>query len=85
MKRTHPAMWGAGWAGLASGAIVTLVGSLAADEVGQLAAGYGAMLMASAAYLLVGLGLRLLLLCRSTGEPGSPPNLRRATPSGQRS
>ncbi len=65
MKRTHPAFWGAGWAGLAVGALMSLMGVLDANESARLAGGYGLMLMGSAVYLLGGLGLRQALVNRA--------------------
>lgn len=65
MKRTHPAFWGAGWAGLAVGALLTAAGLFSSADTAQLAGGYGLMLAGSAVYLLGGLGLRETLARRS--------------------
>ena len=65
MKRSHPKLWIAGWAGFAGGAVMTLIGVVAADELSQLAGGYGLMIMGAACYLLAGLGLRETLARRS--------------------
>ncbi len=71
MKRTHPAFWGAGWAGLAVGALMSLMGVLDATESARLAGGYGLMLMGSAVYLLGGLGLRQALVNRAARNESS--------------
>jgi hypothetical protein len=79
MKRTHPAFWGAGWAGLAVGGLMTVIGLTDPSESAQLAGGYGLMLMGSAVYLLGGLGLRRSLARRSSREDAA---IRRAPISG---
>jgi hypothetical protein len=58
MKRTHPAVWGFGLAGVVTGAILTTIGLFGADEVARLAGGYGLMMVGAALYLLAGLKLR---------------------------
>jgi hypothetical protein len=58
MKRTHPAFWGAGWAGLFTGSALVVLGINQPTEVGSLSGGYGVMLAASALYLLAGLKVR---------------------------
>ena len=58
MKNTHPAFWGAGWAGLAVGGALTLFGLSSMSDVASLAGGYGLMLMGTAVFLLAGLKLR---------------------------
>ena len=58
MKRTHPAFWGAGWAGLFVGTLMTLIGLKTSSDLGQMAGGYGLLITGSAMYLLGGLGLR---------------------------
>ena len=50
MKRTHPALWGAGLAGVFVGTAMTLIGLASASELAQMAGGYGLM--------MAGLGLR---------------------------
>jgi hypothetical protein len=65
MKRTHPAFWGAGWAGVAVGGLMTVIGLVDASETAHLAGGYGLLVMASAVYLLGGLGLRRTLANRA--------------------
>jgi hypothetical protein len=58
MKKSHPAFWAAGWAGVAVG-VALVIGSVnGPSDVGNLAGGYGVMLTGSAAYLLAGLRLR---------------------------
>ncbi len=79
MKRTHPAFWGAGWAGLAVGALMALMGVVDANESAQLAGGYGLMLMGSAVYLLGGLGLRHAL-----GDRAARSQMAAASPAGSR-
>lgn len=71
MKRTHPAFWGAGWAGVAVGALMALTGLVDPSEPAQLAGGYGLMLMGSAVYLLGGLGLRQTMVNRSARSQAS--------------
>jgi len=58
MKRTHPAFWGAGWAGTFIGAVLVMIGISSPADFGSLAGGYGLMLMGSGLFLLAGLGLR---------------------------
>ncbi|HEX6139049.1 MAG TPA: hypothetical protein VF013_01135 [Candidatus Limnocylindria bacterium] len=67
-QRTSP-LWMAGWVGLAGGAALAVLGLVAADELSQLAGGYGLMLMGAATYLLGGLGLRESLARRSRELP----------------
>ena len=66
MKRTHPAFWGAGWAGVAVGGLMVLLGLVGNSEVAQLAGGYGMLMMAAALWLIGGLGLRETLRRRAT-------------------
>ncbi len=65
MKRTHPALWGAGWAGLFVGALMTVGGLVSTSELWQMAGGYGLLMAGSAVYLLGGLGLRQTLARRA--------------------
>lgn len=58
MKRTHPALWGAGWAGLFTGALLVVIGVSQPADIGGLTSGYGLMLAGSAVYLLAGLKIR---------------------------
>jgi hypothetical protein len=58
MKRTHPALWGFGLAGVVTGALLTAVGLVGADEIARMAGGYGLMMIGAALYLLAGLKLR---------------------------
>jgi hypothetical protein len=58
MKRTHPALWGFGLAGVVTGALLTAIGLVGADEVARMAGGYGLMMIGAALYLLAGLKLR---------------------------
>jgi hypothetical protein len=58
MKRTNPALWGAGLAGVAIGTVLVVVGVTGSGEVSGLASGYGTMTFGSALYLLAGLKLR---------------------------
>jgi hypothetical protein len=66
MKRTHPALWGAGWAGLFVAALLVGVGVSQPGELASMTAGYGLMLAGSAVYLLAGLKLRERLVRRAT-------------------
>ena len=58
MKRTHPAFWGAGWAGVFTGVLLMVAGGTAPADIGSLTVGYGTMLIGSALFLLAGLRLR---------------------------
>jgi drug/metabolite transporter (DMT)-like permease len=58
MKRTPPALWSAGWAGLAIGGVLVVIGISQPGELGSVVAGYGWMLAGSAVYLLAGLTIR---------------------------
>lgn len=73
MKRTHPAFWGAGWAGVFVGGLLTLMGMFGDHEMANLVGGYGLMLMGSAVYLLGGLGLRQTLARRSSSTAAAKP------------
>jgi succinate-acetate transporter protein len=66
MKRTHPALWGAGWAGLFVGTALAAVGASQPGELTNMAGGYGLMLAGSAVYLLAGLKIRDRLSRRLT-------------------
>lgn len=65
MKTTHPAFWGAAWAGLAVGGALTVFGLTSLSDVASLAGGYGLMLMGTALFLLAGLKLRERLVARA--------------------
>jgi hypothetical protein len=65
MKTTHPAFWGAAWAGLAVGGALTVFGLTSLSDVASLAGGYGLMLMGTALFLLAGLKLRERLMERA--------------------
>ena len=80
MKRTHPALWGAGWAGLFVGALLAVVGLASSGDVWQLAGGYGLLLAGTAVYLLGGLGLRQTLARRAQ----SPRSATQTVPVGSR-
>ena len=58
MKRTHPAFWGFGLAGVLTGGILTTIGLVGTDEIARMAGGYGLMMIGAALYLLAGLKLR---------------------------
>ena len=72
MKRTHPAFWGFGWAGLFVGGVLTVLGLVGGSETTQLAGGYGLMMAGAAVYLLGGLGLRRAIARRSISRPSLP-------------
>jgi len=65
MKRTHPAFWGAGLAGVFSGALLVIVGLASPSDIGSLTGGYGLMMIGSAIFLLAGLKLRERLVDRA--------------------
>ena len=65
MKTTHPALWGAGWAGIAVGGVLTLFGLTNPSDVAPVAGAYGLLLMGTGLFLFAGLKLRERLL-----EPG---------------
>ena len=73
MQRTHAAFWGAGWAGVFVGGLLTLGGMFGDHEMANLVGGYGVMLTGSAVYLLGGLGLRQTLARRSSVSEGRKP------------
>lgn len=81
MKRTHPAFWGAGWAGLFVGTVLTVLGMLGGSETAQLAGGYGLMMAGAAVYLLGGLGLRQALARRSQVSRATVSVMPQATAS----
>ena len=58
MKPTHPAFWGAGWAGMAFGGALTLFGLTSLSEIASVAGGYGLMLLGASLFLLAGLKMR---------------------------
>ena len=65
----HRLLGAIGWAGLAFGLAVTVAGRFG-GEFGQLMSGYGSLVMASAAYLLVGLAVRRVLERRGRSAAG---------------
>lgn len=65
MKRTHPALWGFGWAGLFVGSLLALFGIVGSGDIAQLAVGYGLLMDGSAVYLLGGLGVRRAMARRA--------------------
>jgi hypothetical protein len=81
MKRTHPAFWGVGWAGLLVGGLLTVLGLVGGSETAQLAGGYGMMMAGAAVYLLGGLGLRSALARRSQPSRSSVSVVAATRPS----
>jgi hypothetical protein len=66
----HDRVLGAiGWAGFAFGVAVTVAGQFG-GEFEQLMSGYGSLVMASAAYLLLGLAVRRVLARRGRAGAG---------------
>ena len=65
MKRTHPAFWGAGFAGIFTGTLLFSGGLSSPADLGQLMSGYGLMMIGSAVFLLAGLKLRERLVDRA--------------------
>ena len=65
MKRTHPAFWGAGLAGIFTGMLLFAAGLGSPADMGQLLGGYGLMLVGSAVFLLAGLKVRERLVDRA--------------------
>jgi hypothetical protein len=65
MKTTHPAFWGAGWAGMAVGGTLTLFGLTSLSEVAGVGGAYGMMVMGASLFLLAGLKVRERLLDRA--------------------
>jgi hypothetical protein len=79
MKRTHPALWGFGWAGLFVGSLLTVFGLVDGGEVAQMAIGYGLLMTGAAVYLLGGLGVRRALARRAMlARAVAPPRPRPA-------
>ncbi|HEY7846990.1 MAG TPA: hypothetical protein VIC83_02225 [Candidatus Limnocylindria bacterium] len=58
MTKTHPAFWGAAWAGLAVGGLLTVIGLANPHEFARLAGAYGLMMMGAALFLMAGLKVR---------------------------
>jgi hypothetical protein len=79
MKRTHPALWGFGWAGLAVGCLLTVLGLVAGGETARLATGYGLLMSGAAVYLLGGLGVRRALARRAILARARVPAVNRPT------
>ena len=65
MKNTHPAFWGAGWAGMAVGGALTVLGLTSESDVASLAGGYGLLMMGASLFLLAGLKARDRLMERA--------------------
>jgi hypothetical protein len=65
MKTTHPAFWGAGWAGIAVGGMLMLFGLTSLSDVAPVAGAYGLMLIGTGLFLLAGLKARERLLDRA--------------------
>lgn len=68
MKKTHPAFWGAAWAGLAVGGALAFFGLIGSTDVGSLAGGYGLMMMGAALFLMTGLKLSARLAERAESK-----------------
>jgi hypothetical protein len=80
MKRTHPALWGFGWAGLFVGSLLAVFGLLDGGETAQMAIGYGLLMSGAAVYLLGGLGVRRALARRAMlARAVAPPRPGQAT------
>lgn len=79
MKRTHPALWGFGWAGLLVGSLLAVLGLVDAGETAQLAGGYGLLMTGAAVYLLGGLGVRGALARRAMLDRARVPAMSRST------
>jgi hypothetical protein len=80
MKRTHPALWGFGWAGLFVGSLLVVLGLVDAGELAQVTIGYGLLMSGAAVYLLGGLGVRRALARRAMlARAVAPPRTRPAT------
>lgn len=77
MKRTHPALWGFGWAGLFVGALLAGFGIVDSGETAQLAGGYGLLMAGAAVYLLGGLGVRRALARRAMLARAEVPSISR--------
>lgn len=65
MKRTHPAFWGAGFAGIFTGTLLFVGGLTGPADLGQLLGGYGLMMIGSAVFLLAGLKVRERIVDRA--------------------
>ena len=65
MTTTHPAFWGAGWAGVAVGGMLTLFGLTGTSELASVAGGYGLMLIGASLFLLAGLRVRERVMDRA--------------------
>jgi hypothetical protein len=90
MKRTHPALWGFGWAGLFVGSLLAVLGMLDGGETARMAVGYGLLMAGSAVYLLGGLGVRralahraMLARARVPAMSPQPPRAATTTPATQ--
>jgi len=79
MKRTHPAIWGFGWAGLFVGSVLAVLGLVDGGETAQLAVGYGLLMSGAAVYLLGGLGVRRALARRAMLARARVPAMSRST------
>ena len=79
MKQTHPAFWGAGWAGMFTGALLVIGGLTGPADIGGLAGGYGLMMIGSAVFLLTGLKLRERLVERAESLRGRRVAIARLT------
>lgn len=79
MKRTHPALWGFGWAGLLVGLLLALLGMADTGEVAALSGGYGLMMAGAAVYLLGGLGVRRAMAHRAMLDRARVPAMPRSS------
>jgi len=79
MKRTHPALWGFGWAGLVVGSLLAVLGFVDGGEVARMAVGYGLLMAGAAVYLLGGLGVRRALARRAMLDRARVPAMSRST------
>ncbi|HEY7463168.1 MAG TPA: hypothetical protein VH987_01845 [Candidatus Limnocylindria bacterium] len=78
MKKTHPAFWGAGWAGAFTGSLLVIVGMTYPADVARMAGGYGLMMIGCAVYLLAGLKLRERIVRRTRPAAAPAPHIATA-------
>ena len=76
MNKTHSALWGFGLAGMVSGAVLLVIGAVGANDIADLAGGYGMLVIGSAAYLLIGLKIRERLGRRTPAGATAPISAR---------
>lgn len=69
----HSSLWVVMFVSLGAGVLLVFGGSAAGSDIGQLAAGYGLLIVGSSLFLGFGLAIQSLVLKASRPRPGTQP------------